>query len=289
MSLDAALSGSLPCVVCGYELKGLSIRSMCPECGTAVRATILYNVDPKAEEFQPLLTPRFTSWCLVGLPVSALVAALAAWGMRLDDTAAALTGVSGGRNAAVWGTPFVLAGCIGASVSLTGLVRPVRVSPAWKSLAALGALVCMVPLTWTAWMILGIDRVSPAPYFGPYPDPNRVVLRLMQTMLLALVLAGFRPNARDLVKRSLAMRTKRVDRQTVLGMILVTGLIMLGDAARWWGGTGDMPQVLAVGTLAVAVGNLFLVLGMASATADGWRIGHAIRSPAPGLRQVVGG
>jgi len=273
-------------VVCGYELKGLSISSVCPECGTAVRATILYAVDPEAEEFQPLWTPRLTSLCLVVMPVGVLVAAVASWGMRVHDAVMVLA--SRGGSAAVWGYPVMTGGLLLGAVSCAGFVRPVRSTPWWKSAATLGATACFAVLIWSVLALRAVDTPRAAPYFGPRVYQDRVLVHALATVCTALILAGLRPVARDLVRRSLAMRTKRVDRQTILGMIGAWGLALVGDVLRWWG-AGDQPTALAVGTLLVAVGSLFLTLGLASAIVDGWRIARAIRSPAPGLRQVVGG
>ena len=63
--LASELTGDLPCVRCGYNLRGLSIREHCPECDAPVRATILALVDPRASELKPLRRPRLTGWGLV--------------------------------------------------------------------------------------------------------------------------------------------------------------------------------------------------------------------------------
>src|SRR5690606_19927036 len=60
-AISLSLSGAMPCISCGYNLQGLSVVGVCPECGAAVRATILATIDPQAEELTPLLTPRLTS------------------------------------------------------------------------------------------------------------------------------------------------------------------------------------------------------------------------------------
>ncbi len=284
--VGAALSGSLPCIGCGYELRGLSIRSVCPECGVAVRATILFKVDPHAEEFQPLSTPRFTALCLVLWPAGALVACLAGWSLRLADIAEVLSG----RTAMLppWVPTLGWFAAALSGVALTGLIRPVRAQAVWKSLAVVAALAAYAPLLWSAARISAIDAVRAVPYFNSRVEIDRVGLHMLLTLCVGLVLAAVRPVARDLVRRSLAMRTGRVDRQTLLVMVGVCGLIILGDAFRWFAAANDMTQLLAVGTLLVAAGSLFLTLGIASAVVDGWRIGRAILTPAPGIRQIVG-
>lgn len=260
---------------------------MCPECGTAVRATILYNVDPHAEEFQPLTLPRLTSVCLVTWPAGALLAALASWAMRGSDIAAVMSGSA--RGAAAWGGGVMLVGVLISGLSLIGLVRPSRGTSAWKGVAVVLALACYAPLAWTVHAIATIDAGGGVPYFGPRIEADRVLLHMVQTVCFGAILGASRPVARELVKRSLAMRTGRVDRQTILAMIAVCALMLVGDAMRWASIGADMPQLLAVGTLTVAISSLFLTLGLGGAVVDGWRIALAIRSPAPGLRQVIGG
>lgn len=284
--LGSALSGSLPCIGCGYELRGLSIRSVCPECGIAVRATILYNVDPHADEFLPLHTPRFTSVCLAVWPAAALVACLAAWVWRIGDIVEVLSGSRSGVGGIVGSITFYAATLSG--LALLGVIRPSRGLAWWKSVAALGAMLAYIPLLWCIERIQQIDVVRGVAYFTSSPGPDRIALHMILTLCMGFTLAAVRPVARDLVRRSLALRMGRVDRQTLLVMVGVSGLVLLGDALRWFASGHDSPLVMAVGTLIVAVGSLFLTLGLASATVDGWRIGQAIRSPAPGIRQVVG-
>ncbi len=60
--LSRELAGDLPCIQCGYNLRGLTVKGMCPECGTSVRATLLAVVDPMAGEFRPISFPRLTAY-----------------------------------------------------------------------------------------------------------------------------------------------------------------------------------------------------------------------------------
>ncbi|MBL8760751.1 MAG: hypothetical protein JNL50_05545, partial [Phycisphaerae bacterium] len=52
--LARELTGDLRCAKCAYNLKGLSVRSVCPECGLAISATLLAKVDPHAAELRPI-------------------------------------------------------------------------------------------------------------------------------------------------------------------------------------------------------------------------------------------
>src|SRR6185295_10238912 len=83
--LALELTGDLPCVRCKYNLRGLTVKGMCPECGTSVRTTILAKIDPLAKELRPLHFPRLTSLGLIVWAWSALAAALCNWALRLSD------------------------------------------------------------------------------------------------------------------------------------------------------------------------------------------------------------
>lgn len=46
--LERILAGPLPCVVCRYDLRGISIRGLCPECGTATDQAIIRQTLPRS-------------------------------------------------------------------------------------------------------------------------------------------------------------------------------------------------------------------------------------------------
>lgn len=289
--LDSNLGGTLPCVVCGYQLQGLSIRSVCPECGTAVRATILYQVDPQAEEFRPLNRPRLTAICLILWSSAALAAALACWLPRLVEAWAYLTRALNQPVSPLAGH-FAVASASISGLALLGLIRPTPDTARWKSAAMLGAIVAHAPLVWTIWQISGGDLARPVAYFTESPDPIRIWLRVLQAACLGAILLGVRPIARDLVKRSLVLRTGRVDRQTILAMVAVVCVGVFGDSMRLWAQSGLLGEYWllgAVGTMLVALASILLTVGLAGALADSWRIHKAILIPSPSLRQVIGG
>lgn len=286
--LDAALTGKLPCVVCTYDLRGLSIRAVCPECGTAVRATILYTVDPEAEEFRPLNGRRLVAVSLVLWSVAALTASLFAWVPRIAD----LIGRSAIHTPETgWARSGLLICAAASGLAMIGLVRPIRSMPLRKSIFAFLALAAYAPLIWAMSRILyRIDPISGAPYIQSDPDPVRLSMRLLMGACLVTILLGFRPNARDLVRRSLAIRTGRVDRQTILAMVAAVLLAATGDALRLISiGLGPVEGsfVQVIGTFVVTVGSLFLTLGMLGAVIDCWRISRSILIPSPTLRQII--
>ena len=120
------------------------------------------------------------------------------------------------------------------------------------------------------------------------PRPERTLLRVGASVLTLVIIAGLRPNARVLVARSLALRTGRVDRQTLLAVATAAGICIVGDTigyfspAMGWGKT-----VETVGAVLMVVGGGLLTLGLAGALVDAVRIAAAVVVPSPSLRQVV--
>ncbi|HBS29042.1 MAG TPA: hypothetical protein DEB06_06235 [Phycisphaerales bacterium] len=287
-ALDRELKGTLPCVVCGYELQGLSIRGVCPECGTAVRATILFHVDPRAEEFKPIATPWVTAWALVLWSSAALVATLACWWPRVAD----VIGMFTQRPPTSGAGSFCIGGTIASGLAALGLIRVVRGGMLRQRLAAGVAAAAYLPLGWALWRIHGtIDTHRPAPYFTSEFNIERTILRLLVAASVVTIILGIRPNARDLVRRSRAMRTGRVDRQHLVLMAATLALASVGDFLRYYSHTAGPQGTDAwevAGILLIIVGSCFFTLGLVGATRDCWRLHRVIRLPNPSLRQVLG-
>lgn len=286
--LGLSLSGSLPCITCRYDLKGISIRGVCPECGTMVRATILHRVDPDADVFRPVWRPRLISALLRLWALGALVAALAIWIVRIEEIAA---GAGGAHNGAIWMRAALWA-IIASAVGSFAFVRPIQGMDMRKTLAALagtgGYAIVLIGF-------LGVLRAEvgrAAPYSADVLNTDRILWRLLMMAGVLVVLLGVRPAARELVKRCLALRTGRVDRQTIIAMIVVTLVGMVGDGLRVLAPAlpnvaGEVMGQLAV--VLVAMSALLLTLGIGSAVVDAWRIGASLVAPSPSLQQVLQG
>ncbi len=289
-ALEASLRGSLPCVRCGYELQGLSIRGACPECGTAVRATILHRVDPHAEAFRPLPTPRLTGWAVVLWPFGAFVAAGFAWVPRVRDIINDFTGASLTAGA-TWVVYPSLVGLALSALGAIGLVRPTSETPRGREASAVLAVACYAPMGMLWWWITGVhDRRNFAPYLDADPDANRLAARLGLAALAVAVLLLLRWNARQMVGRSLVLRTGRVDRQTIYATVGAIALAAVGDVLRLASialGPGDRTQLAGFGALLVLIGSMMTTAALAGATIDGWRIRRAIVTPGPRLTELV--
>ncbi|TVQ30342.1 MAG: hypothetical protein EA376_13250 [Phycisphaeraceae bacterium] len=275
---------------CGYELSGLSVRGRCPECGLAVRATILYVVDPQADAFRPMRRPRLTAWAVTIWPAAALIAVLASWSPRLADLYDLFFISPSPLPSDVGWTPA--AAFLVSGLAACALIRPVPETTRRKAIA--GAVGCLlyVPLIAVVWWLhTTYDPIRPAPYtIQALADGERLLLRFLLSACGVAILLCLRPNARLLVARSLVLRTGRVDRQTIMATVAAIGLTVVGDLLRLMAlglprAHGDFLDLL--GVMLVMIGSLLVTLAVAGAVLDSWRIRRAILIPSPSLRQLL--
>ncbi|MCA9288250.1 MAG: hypothetical protein KDA05_06690 [Phycisphaerales bacterium] len=287
--LALELTGALPCVRCTYNLRGLSVSGVCPECGTAIRATILARVDPLAKELQPLYTPKLTAGCLILWTIGALLAAIASWVPRAIE---ALERVGPSVHTPDWIATAVLGGIGVSALAAFALIRPHGRIPPRQSWAAAGACALYFPLLLAIRHIhTAIDARDPSPYLDVGGiDPARATWRLLAEGLLVLILLLLRPNARVLAARSMVMRTGQVDRQTMLAMAAAIGVGAVGDvlAILAFPADGVLADVLRIGaTLFIGVGSLLVTLGLGSMVLDTIRLAPVVASPPLALSDVA--
>lgn len=287
--LAARLSGRLRCLRCRYNLAGLSVLGVCPECGIPVRATILAAVDPYASELQPVSWPRPTAAGLVLWAAGALIAALASWALRALDLAE-MTGLAPTDRSWIilLGTGALAASGVGA----LALVRPHRRVAPLTSLAALAAVALYAPLVWSYWWLhASFDPAFDAPYLDTDPPRlERLAVRLAIGGMAALILLALRPGFRLLAARSVLLRSGRVERQTLQAIIAAVAVAAAGDlvrAAGLWFGEEFRTVAFAGGTFLVAVGSMLITVGLAGVLVDLRRIVPVILEPAPSLDDVI--
>lgn len=278
----------MPCVSCGYNLRGLSIRAMCPECGTLVRATILSIVDPLASELRPIAWPRTVGAGLVLWAGGAAAAVLASWLPQTADFLGVL-GIRVARPSAALGV------ATGLAVSMVGslaLVRPHGAMPRSATVLAALATVLYVPLIALLWRYhTSVESLGGTRYLGWWrPTTDQTLWMLGSLTVIAAIILCQRPSARLLVARSLVLRTGRVDRQT-LAAVAIAALVMAVGAAM--GPLTHSPVAIlvesarVVGVLLISLGAILLSIGVIGSLIDAVRIGQAIVFPGPSLRQAI--
>lgn len=274
------LRGDLPCVRCKYNLKGLTVRGMCPECGTSVRTTLLAVVDPLAKELRPIRHAALTGAGIAIWATSALLAVLCVWFLRAEDFLSRPSGAS----PALWLAYGVVAFAGLSGLAAIVLINPHDGIPRRQRWAATLGVVGYVPLCLFLYYLHVRWDHSNRPPYGYQAEilPERLVLRLCISLLLVSILLLLRPNARLLSGRWVLMRLGAVDRQTMFAMTLVIALWCLGDLLRFLFAffQGTLADVLRfTGTSLVVVGSLLFTVGLASLVLECWRLRPIIAQP----------
>ena len=273
------LTGPLRCVSCRYELRGLSIKGNCPECGLPVRATLLSMIDPHALELQPIGRPRLVAvglvvWAFGG--VAALVFGLVAWAGVLID----------GPLHEALRTKLVLGGAtaLGASgLGVVAIVRPHGGIPRRRVWAAVVALL-LYPIAVRMYIDVGLYAApgSGASLLSVWSGGADAMWwraeRLGLWLTLALATWLLRPNLRLLAARSLVLRSRRVDRQTIAATIAAMLIAAGGDAIGLSAGTaGDWGASLGLlAEVFVGLGMVLLTLGLSGVAIDTVRLLPAV-------------
>jgi hypothetical protein len=291
--LGSRLSGPLSCIRCRYDLVGLSVRTVCPECGTPVRATLLAVVDPHARELRPLTRPRLTAIGMMAWSIGALGAALVIWWTR----SRMLLAEDGATFDSDWIAAIGRAGLYSMMLSGLGaivLIRPHDAVPrAWRRMAILGVLLYfpLIALNW--YVLVYLDARLGSPYSSQRIASvlmDRTLPRIAASVVLVAIVVLLRPCARMLAARSLVMRTGRADRQTMFALVATIGLWTLGDLAFVLGpyAPDSMEHGLAiVGTMLVGAGSLLFTIGLGLIVFDVARLCPVLLEPAPAIGDVV--
>lgn len=289
--LARQLTGALPCISCRYDLRGMSVRSVCPECGIPVRATILATVDPYARVLRPLYRPRITAAGLMLWSTAALLAALFTWGLRLADTYAVFADALPPRlpQMALMGAACIALSGIGAMV----LIRPHAGIPVWQTVLAAAGVLATFLLAYLYWRLHGwYDLHHTPPYVAGEASGRaaRSWMRLEITGVLAFIILTLRLNARLLASRSLLLRMGRVDRQTMLAMTAVLGLAAVGDVLHVVADSargGGLAALDHVADPLIAVASMLLTLGLAGVLIDCRRIAPVLMRPSLSIGEIV--
>ncbi|MGD9790221.1 MAG: hypothetical protein AB7Q00_01815 [Phycisphaerales bacterium] len=292
------LTGLLPCVRCKYNLKGLTVTGMCPECGTSVRTTLLAVVDPLARELRPIECRKLTAIGVVAWSVGALLATLFLWAIRLTDWWWEPGFGTGWRARGLPPWPTVLPAyavvffTIVSGLGSLAFIRPhAGLSRSHRLQSALGSLFYM-PLALTLYHILiDIDLHAPRPYSLDAGDVStRSIFRLIASGLVLAIIICVRRGARVLQARLLLMRVGALGRQTLLAMIGVVLLWTIGDLLVLYAdhanpGVESLPRNIGRGL--ILVGSLLFTLGLFGVVLDAWRVRGVVLQPAIDLADML--
>ncbi|MFA6044625.1 MAG: hypothetical protein WC718_06545 [Phycisphaerales bacterium] len=281
------LGGDLPCARCRYNLKGLSIRAVCPECALPVRATVLAVVDPRAHELRPLKWPRLVAFGMLLWSFAAAGAMAWSWGLTIIE----ISGVQrpgGGRGLG----PALLVALSG--VGALALIRPHAMDDSGRGTrAAIAGVLAYLPLCGLMYFLHARLDPSGAPAYGPSAvgSPERVVVRLGINLLIVAIALALRPNARMLAARSFLMRTGRTDRQTLRALASVLVLCVLGDlmrlgALQFEGGGAQLADQVA--QLLVMLGSVLFSVGLVGVCVDCARLFGVILEPPLSMQDLLG-
>lgn len=282
------LTGELYCIGCGYNLRGLSIRSKCSECGIPVRATILGIVDPHADELVPLSTPRMTAVGLNAWSMGAMIAVVMIWVLRVAEVSRDVFHSTWTPDLAPW------VGIAGLILSMIGGATMIRPHPGVCRVEAIRSAfgVSMYgPLIFVFIAIyLGHDANAPSPLLEPGVSAlGRSMLRVMMFVLVAGIIWGLRPQAVGLAIRSVIVRTGRVDRQSLLAVLASLGIAAIGDLIYIVGtfisfGVDDVLSIVAV--VVVSLGSVLFTVGMINICIDTVRLFPVLVRPGVGLSDI---
>lgn len=289
ISLARELHGDLMCIGCGYNLRGLSIREMCPECGTPVRATILGVVDPKAHELAPLINPLVSGVGLVGWALGGWIAIMAVAVMRLAEVSREMLGTAWSPG---FGAMLGTLGLVISGVSAITLIRPHARVSRWGAVLAAGGVAAYIPLTLMYHYIYArVDAGAPTPFLNPGPmELDRAMLRIGMLVPIVVAILGLRRHARGLASRSVIVRTGRVDRQSMLALMASFLVAGAGDVMHILGitvGNGIGNLLTTIGTVLVSVGSVLVVVGASNVLVDVWRLCPVVVRRGVGLGDVL--
>lgn len=281
--LGTELTGDLRCARCRYNLRGLSVRGVCPECGTPVAATLLAVLDPQAAELQPIRLPRLTALGMVVWAGGAVGAGLLSWLVRLGEAFPSIGLVA-------WAPGAIFCCMVACAVGGVALIRPHRGIRKSAEVAAASACAGCIVLALLSWKILvEIDGIGGRPYFSGSEWSDRWAWKVAETVVIGLVILGFRPVFHVLQARSHLLRTGTLERQTLRAILASVAVVLVGDlvqaAFRALGMNSEIPPIIAM--CVSGGGSLTLLLGLVGVLVDVRRLVPVVIATPLGLSDVL--
>lgn len=279
------LQSQVRCVRCSYDLRGVSIRSVCSECGLPVRTTILAMVDPRAAELAPIEHPKLVItgvllWAhglLIAFVFVFLIQFLGDSNLkRLDYGAMRVS------------STVALGLC---AIGAFALVRPHRGLKFHHRLCAAAGVVGLFIAMRLAWVVSDPNRVGALKHLHEATSPSASFYGYLVAFHLTVATSVLllRANARILAARSVLMRSGVVNRQTLAATACVMVMAALGQTIMFVGLEGSSDWL--IGTVGVAVSmtsGLLLVIAGFGLAIDSWRLGAVLLEPPVKLSSLLG-
>lgn len=257
-----------------------------------VQVTVLSVIDPKATEIQPIRFARLVATGLVLWAGASTLVMVLAWVLAISGLTGGVLADRGIHGVVTLGSWLLGAAGIGACA----IVSPQSGIPLGNKLRA-GLGVLGYGLLIKLWLDLG-------PLLAQTPDDSllnawtgRVSIepwrseRLVAWLAMAAVIWLLRGNLRLLAARSLVLRSARVDRQTMLAMIVVLMVAALGDGFSLI--SPHLPASMRgygvlLGEALVAVSTVLFSIGTISVLIDTIRLLPAVLKAPLRLGDVMG-
>lgn len=283
------LTGDMLCLKCGYNLRGLSITQLCPECSLPVKATLLAVVDPLADELAPLRNPRLIGIGVVLWPLGAILVCVVVWGLRLRELVPSI----GVPLIPRWWMNLGPVGFLLSGLGALSLVLPYRSTTNGSVVRNAVGVLLYLPAAWCFWQIhASIDAQATMPYASiETPHEVRSLARLGVMLCSIGIIAALRPTARAMFARSVLVREGRVDRQQMIALMGAFLLSATGDLVQIAGNNfavlpADVTRTVEV--LLVALGSVLITIGLFGLLRDSVRVYPVICSNPLGLSDILG-
>jgi hypothetical protein len=275
------IAAEVRCARCGYNLRGLSPLSVCPECGHDIWATVQRVTDPAASRLPKLSNPRAVAWSILWVMLCASLAALLlAFGPVRDELRLAHTGFLA--------TPtdmLALAACAATVAALPGvlILAPPRRKERGRTIWVRIWLLAIGLSAWAAcnygWSTI-VTR--------PHAPTLGALIRLAMYASWVLALLGIDGILKAIGQRSRAYRTARGGRQSAQGMIAASATIALGTVMQTLAQLQYGPATMETyGKVLVWASALMLLIGIVYMLINTLWIFRSLIAPPPPLHSIL--
>jgi hypothetical protein len=280
---EIVVSQHIPCRRCGYDLIGLSHRSICPECGLDVWETLTQAVDPAASRLPRLRKPVRVGNALFLLATCLLTAVLLQALPALGSLVRGLEWSSlAGAEAPQW---VALMGVVPAMLGLVAvflIAHPPPEEPAKRVHLHLR----MLSLGLLGWASL--SSLAPLTAMFEADATMQTLARLAAAPFALVGLIGLRELLKAIGQRSRTYRRSRGGRQSVDAMIAAQIARIIGFGLTLLAQVGTAPALADFGEVLIWSSGFLMIVGLLYLVGNAWVIRSSLVKPPPGLNEIVG-